>query len=690
MEVANIDETLYSIAVHINQLPKWKQVYEQLDDDPEKIRYLSSYGYIYLYFLNLDELGNKEEDTEWFFNFLTFVCDNIPYSKSEKLISQIEKSILAKNNNREFIERFLTKYGARYLRENFPIERIENETLLGYHILSAKSRIPNNEKCISEELESRYDFFNDLYLANEEDFMKLFTRIYEYNISKSQITTDTLHIDLYNTYQFLINIFCILLNVLCSNYDLKDVKIEGNEGNGLYTLLIKYYKISYSSIILQITNANTALIYDPNNPTLKSHIQYNKRFFTVDVYSDCVFNFFRDMIDDYDYLDTLDDDDIFNVLFYLDFLVEYRIKKLSSVTQRAFYQYLSHIIFKKTIKNPYVKIKAFKTIYLMVNHLKFNLEKQANFIAFYQKLIELSIYIDKMPGLDNHVDRYFYKNNILEILVKYENSEYFNKSYIVIMMNDIEDIVGYLTSTIKTILLATNEPNAFLKCLAFCDTYLGGIKMRMEYIAHNLNTTILPHTDLKYHLIKAIYVVCKTTYDIERFMIIKKDSVRIMDKFAKNLFKPLISQLETVFKYDGVINLINQYYSDLPKYLKHIDREFGTDFIEQIRVLRINAVEELPENLPEEFMDPLLYTPIRIPVILPSSNIFVDKTVIDAHLVENNYDPFNRMPLTEEELAAYNELEEQKERCIDFIRRRDQWIESNRCHLQNELESQPN
>ena len=89
--------------------------------------------------------------------------------------------------------------------------------------------------------------------------------------------------------------------------------------------------------------------------------------------------------------------------------------------------------------------------------------------------------------------------------------------------------------------------------------------------------------------------------------------------------------------------------------------------------------KELPDNLPDEFLDPLLFTPIKHPIILPESKIIMDKAIIEAHLVENNYDPFNRQPLTYELLTEYNCKEEQKILCLAFIQKRDEWIKTNHC-----------
>ncbi|KAK9924987.1 hypothetical protein M0R45_033328 [Rubus argutus] len=70
-------------------------------------------------------------------------------------------------------------------------------------------------------------------------------------------------------------------------------------------------------------------------------------------------------------------------------------------------------------------------------------------------------------------------------------------------------------------------------------------------------------------------------------------------------------------------------------------------------------------DIPDEFLDPIQYTLMKDPVILPSSRITVDRPVIQRHLLSDNSDPFNRSHLTADMLIPDNEL---KARIQEFIR----------------------
>lgn len=55
-------------------------------------------------------------------------------------------------------------------------------------------------------------------------------------------------------------------------------------------------------------------------------------------------------------------------------------------------------------------------------------------------------------------------------------------------------------------------------------------------------------------------------------------------------------------------------------------------------------------DIPDEFLDPLMYTLMEDPVILPVSKTVMDRSTIRSHLLSDPHDPFNRVPLTIEEV----------------------------------------
>lgn len=70
---------------------------------------------------------------------------------------------------------------------------------------------------------------------------------------------------------------------------------------------------------------------------------------------------------------------------------------------------------------------------------------------------------------------------------------------------------------------------------------------------------------------------------------------------------------------------------------------------------------------PEEFLDPIMSTLMQDPVLLPTSNICIDRPTITRHLLSDQTDPFNRAPLTMDQVKANVEL---KKRIQDWARER--------------------
>ncbi|KAI9811935.1 MAG: hypothetical protein M1826_003007 [Phylliscum demangeonii] len=59
-----------------------------------------------------------------------------------------------------------------------------------------------------------------------------------------------------------------------------------------------------------------------------------------------------------------------------------------------------------------------------------------------------------------------------------------------------------------------------------------------------------------------------------------------------------------------------------------------------------DQTEEDLGEIPDEFLDPLMYTLMSDPVLLPASRISIDRATLRAHLLSDPHDPFNRVPLS--------------------------------------------
>ncbi|KAM6573677.1 hypothetical protein CsatA_017757 [Cannabis sativa] len=74
-------------------------------------------------------------------------------------------------------------------------------------------------------------------------------------------------------------------------------------------------------------------------------------------------------------------------------------------------------------------------------------------------------------------------------------------------------------------------------------------------------------------------------------------------------------------------------------------------------------------EIPDEFLDPIQYTLMKDPVILPSSKTTIDRAVIQRHLLSDSTDPFNRSHLTVDMLIPDTDL---KKRIEEFVKLQEQ------------------
>lgn len=115
--------------------------------------------------------------------------------------------------------------------------------------------------------------------------------------------------------------------------------------------------------------------------------------------------------------------------------------------------------------------------------------------------------------------------------------------------------------------------------------------------------------------------------------------------------------------FNRATDILNKHHLVSPAFLSKFKQ-----FAEQAesRKLQDEQDEENLGEVPDEFLDPLMYTLMKDPVILPGSKVNIDRSTIRAHLLSDSTDPFNRMPLKLEDVVPNEELKKQ----IDEWRRR--------------------
>jgi len=93
----------------------------------------------------------------------------------------------------------------------------------------------------------------------------------------------------------------------------------------------------------------------------------------------------------------------------------------------------------------------------------------------------------------------------------------------------------------------------------------------------------------------------------------------------------------------------------------------------------LETEEKFTSEIPDEYLDPLTYSPIEDPVLLPfdnndeMQNIFMEKSTLIKHLLNKEENPFTRSRLTIDELEAHNKTEENINKINIFKQSFDKW-----------------
>ena len=102
------------------------------------------------------------------------------------------------------------------------------------------------------------------------------------------------------------------------------------------------------------------------------------------------------------------------------------------------------------------------------------------------------------------------------------------------------------------------------------------------------------------------------------------------------------------------------------------DREYNK--LENITKLIDHKINEDKEiEIPDEFCDPLMDCEIIEPIILPETNIIMEKSVILRHLLNNLNNPFNREPLSLKNLEEFNNRDDIKKKIQLFLNKKKEW-----------------
>ena len=100
--------------------------------------------------------------------------------------------------------------------------------------------------------------------------------------------------------------------------------------------------------------------------------------------------------------------------------------------------------------------------------------------------------------------------------------------------------------------------------------------------------------------------------------------------------------------------------------------------IDRLMLERQSSIEKYSEEIPMQYLDPIMNTILTNPVELPSSKTIVEKEGIVNHLVFSQTDPFNRDSLTVDILNKHNSEDDVKKRIAEFLEEFKEWKNKHR------------
>ena len=513
----------------------------------------------------------------------------------------------------------------------------------------------------------------------------------------------------------------IIYNVIEENIDILNIKYDEIKKYGskvVYeTLILGLLKITIESSLNNIQN-NNVLIGDYNY-IINSVSEDGNILHNFDIIKNYVLNNNRKLVEKYINLNKV----LYNKLnrnlvdkiykFYIDLIHIFIEKKCDMDNCELFSNIITDIIdfyifYSKNYTYVYRDLTEKKDLFIFLTDI-FN-SKSSN-INVDIKLIDLftNIYINEgvyISGNKENIDIRNLINKSFDFYIKLDCYESYSKNdikyKIIGLYNNLFNVPYILHENMCKIVEEKKNISKFL--ISFT-----------EDINIYINNFIIYY---KSYLINKDYSKIASTYyiyieDFIRFYkyLLKKHQDKIdedvitisIHKLNKNIIKlnEICKDKDNVYKI--ILYIIDIYLLLDNKYLQIIRndiRSFNNDIFKNIynnminiykhkNILLfyelINEISELEETkeidygeIPEEFLDPLYNTLIENPILLPSSDIYMDFDVIKKHLLYHNFDPFNRDELTLEKLEEYNNNDEIKEKNELLKKKIEDWKKLNK------------
>ncbi|KAH0623396.1 hypothetical protein JD844_031669 [Phrynosoma platyrhinos] len=202
-----------------------------------------------------------------------------------------------------------------------------------------------------------------------------------------------------------------------------------------------------------------------------------------------------------------------------------------------------------------------------------------------------------------------------------------------IMSNETIGTLAFLTSEIRSLFVHPFLAERIISMLNYFLQHLVGPKMGALKVKDFSEFDFKPQ-----QLVSDICTIYLNLGDEENFCAtVPKDG----RSYSPTLFAQTVRVLKKINKPGNMIVA----FSNLAERIKSLaDRQ--------------QQEEETYADACDEFLDPIMSTLMMDPVLLPSSRVTVDRSTIARHLLSDQTDPFNRSPLTMDQIRPNTELKE--------------------------------
>jgi hypothetical protein len=474
----------------------------------------------------------------------------------------------------------------------------------------------------------------------------------------------------------LINISSIFIQTYLEIYSIYDNEISSNINFKIINFLHKKILLMYDKKILFESFSNIIdNIYDINYVLNPNYNNYNELIINTSFIKNII-NFYLHSIKIlYDINDNFDIDILINDILYFCNILNYDISNPNIVSEKhllfeslpdllASYNDIinihSRVLILLKIKNVIQKSDDFtqnnlyipkKLSYAIINFLSnvkflewsYENEKYQILDSIF-KLLLLCVKNEKVFNFDNYYD-----------VTKYDFIFYlyvYQKELFTLIKNELSNEINFINYTLKK-----------EKIYSYCNLF--GLSSHIEeYILNSEYYNIIPlELSYKFNLILDELICYRLDY--------------ISNNFNSNLYLDIIIT-NKIFLLDKYFNAQSFYYygltyENLLKYINKKGIKITDSMIKNINQYKIflDISSEKINNLTNsEIIDPIFSIEIINPCMIPNSNEIFEQVTMKLLCRETQKNPISREKLTLEDLFKYNDSEEIKIKCKEFIDRK--------------------